>query len=71
MYSYLAYLEQEEIEQFIGLLDKEDSDIQESLDAENYNEFKLLEQGLREIKDHKERFHEKLFHKASNQGSSG
>ena len=52
MYSYLAYLEQEEIEQFIGLLDKEDSDIQESLDAENYNEFKLLEQGLREIKDH-------------------
>ena len=71
MYSYLAYLEQEEIEQFIGLLDKEDSDILESLDAENYKEFKLLEQGLREIKDHKERFHEKLFHKASNKSSSG
>ena len=67
----MAYLEQEEIEQFIGLLDKEDSDIQESLDAENYKEFKLLEQGLREIKDHKERFHEKLFHKASNKSSSG
>ena len=71
MYSYLAYLEQEEIEQFIGLLDKEDSDILESLDAENYNEFKLLEQGLREIKDHKERFHGKLFHKASSKVSSG
>ena len=66
----MAYLEQEEIEQFIGLLDKEDSDILESLDAENYNEFKLLEQGLREIKDHKERFHGKFFHKASNKGSS-
>ena len=67
MYSYLAYLEQEEIEQFIGLLDKEDSDIQESLDAENYNEFKLLEQGLREIKDHKERFRG-CISKTSNKG---
>ena len=64
LYSYLAYLEQEEIEQFIGLLDKEDSEIQEKLDKENYEEFKLLEQGLREIKDHKEGFHEKLFNLA-------
>ena len=57
LYSYLAYLEQEEIDQFIGLLDKEDIEIRESLDAENFKEYKLLEQGLREIRDHKERFH--------------
>ena len=59
----MAYLEQEEIDQFIGLLDKEDIEIRESLDAENYEEFKLLEPGLREIKDHKESFHGKLFQK--------
>ena len=64
LYSYLAYLEQEEIDQFIGLLDKEDIEIRESLDAENYEEFKLLEPGLREIKDHKESFHGKLFNKS-------
>ena len=59
----MAYLEQEEIDQFVGLLDKEDTEIQESLDLENYEEFKLLEPGLREIKDHKESLHGKLSHK--------
>ena len=56
IYSYLAYLEKEVIEQLIGLLDKEDSEIKAILDADNddvdYDDFKLLEPGLREIKDH-------------------
>ena len=53
LYSYLAYLDQEEIEQFIGLLGKDDSEIKETLDKENYEEFKLLEPGLLEIREHK------------------
>ena len=56
IFSYLAYLEQEEIEQFIGLLGKEDSEIQETLDKDNYDKFKLLESGLLEIKDHEKGF---------------
>ena len=60
IFSYLAYLEQEEVEQFIGLLGKEDSEIQETLDKENYDEFKLLESGLLEIKNHKKGFRKLL-----------
>ena len=60
IFSYLAYLEQEEIEQFLGLLGKEESEIQENLDKENYDEFKLLESGLLEIKNHKKGFRKLL-----------